>query len=388
MRLRGTPETVDTHELSMMQPQIDDMFTAREARDTARQLAHSRETDTLMKKQHELDAERACVAETVATVALTSAIHAEESSTLSPAHKAIAIKVLSHVWRSPRDESMELVRTGSESYDRVAADMDHNKGVLAMVATDSVALFNANGANDIRVTWANPNSAYNGSGVIDLVLSDGYRAAIESSASASFPDTAVEKATKKYEIMPLGFGNNIAEQEFMSRFDPQSARYRLPFTRLGGANSIGQDINELLLTDEARYAARLVQSTLGDLHTVLDIKPPGEALQATVIDRFADIYQDLLVGDTPRDSATHYKLDRGMGGSYLETERLRQHSLAELSGDARRRMFYAAHVNPDEVEAATREKIAKLPESGSAYDTVRALRAAPLMSQFFETIYT
>jgi hypothetical protein len=368
--------TVATQELAPFQPLIDELAQAREHTDQYGQYRGNRES--IEGRQNSINYELAKQAESAVVAKVVHEINGTDDTVLDPFQRAISVKVLAHTWRTPVNESMELIQEGFDVFERVREGAEQNRGIVAILAKSSIALYSSRGADDLH---AEPISWERGHHEIVYRLPDGFSVAVPDVKDKSFPDTQVKPSSFSQVGMPGGHGNHVAE--LLSVLDPSSPRNQLPFIRLGTPEQPLNSLDDHLKSDAQRFAGRLLVKTLAKADWI-QITPPSEAVKAKVIDQVSDIYQDLLVGDVPRDAAPHLVTRHfRMTGLDVSTRKDRNKSLGTYNRSARDGLYYAADISAADVEAATREKIAKLEESTRPDRILKAFRAKQFMDPFF-----
>lgn len=360
---------VDISELAPIQPLLDELVQAREHTDQFGKWRGSH--DSLEDCQNSINYKLATQAETGVVNKVVDGINSADETVLDEFQKAITVKVVAHKWRTPMDKSIGLISDGFRVFERVKEGAEQNRGMIAILGEKSISLFNSNGAQDLQLQ---PISYERGHKSIVYTLSDGYSVGVESLTDKSFPDPAIHETSFSETGLLGGHGDRVAEQ--LSVLDPTSDRYKLPFVRLGTPEHPQASIDNHIKTDEERFAARLLAITMG-VSGWIQATAPSEELKARVIGEFSNVYTDLLVGDTARDAVEHIgaRHSRMTARTDITHSRLRKTSLATYDHTARSRVFYAADINAEEVEAATREKVAKVVEATSPAGVIKAIRA-------------
>ncbi len=366
-----------THGLAPFQPVLDRLNLAREHTD---QLGGLRgDSDSLEARQNAINFEVAKEQEADVVAEVVDEFIAADDTVLDVFQKAIAVKVLAHPWRTPMDESLGLVNAGFQVLENIKEGARQNRGTIAILGESSIALYESFGLDDLQTE---PVRGAKGHHSIVYKLSNGQSIVVEDIEDDSFPDPNIAKVHFSKTGLTTGGGNNVPE--LLRTLDPRSDTYALPFVRLGSAEQPKDRLDDHLKTDAQRFAGRLLVWKAGK-ETWIQIASPSDALKATVVDRFSDIYLDLLSGDTPRDAVAHIGSSHSefTGRTNVYATRSRKTSLASHSPQGRGNIFYAASISESEVEAATREKVAKLEETKTPNGVIKALRAKQLMDAFF-----
>lgn len=360
-------------ELAAFQPQIEELVTAREHTDVygkKHTIPGTREAH-----QNHFDYEDAKRAEKKVTHALVDAINAAPTDTLTEPQQAIAVKVLAHPWRYPMPKNMKLIREGFTVFERVRKGAEKNRGLIAIVGEKTIELYESQGADDIRTR---PIDYEYGHHSISYRL-DGRQIQIDSIKNTSFPDPVTKEARFSKAGLYGGHGNNVAEM--LRTLDPSYARNDLPFIRLGTPEKPGTSLDAHLHSDDELFAARFLVKTLA--YDWIRLSRPSEIARNEVVDELSSIYQDLITGETPRDKLKTRSIKLGRG---YRSVPLRNKSLADYTPEELQALLYASDASAADVEAATREKVAKLGEGTTAMSIARVVQAQQSLDLFFRRL--
>ncbi len=369
-------------ELASLEPLLGELTAARANTDQY----GNRSTLGLPERErmrNKLNYEAAKEEEEVVVRRVVSGVGGTADTVLNPFQKVIAAKVLSHKWRTPVPQSLELIANGFRTFDTVEEDVERNRGTIAIISELAISLFTSEGRNDLSAVAINERL---GRGGIYLTLSDGMSVTIPSMNEASFPDPSVKSEGYSQTLLSTGYGDNIAEQ--LKTFDPSSDEYRLPFVRLGTPEKQIGDLNDYVQSPEARFAARYLVRYL-QKDSWIHVEEPGDELEAKVIDEVSNVYADILFGLTPRDEEKHIRGKHSPMSqrTHVSTTRTRNKGLATYNAKEREALLYAAGTTPSDIEAATREKIARIArEAQTAARVAGSLRAEQLIDPFFEQL--
>lgn len=374
--------SVDTHELAPVEPLLDELVAARAHTDQFGKRSPLG-LSQLEQKRNSLDYETAKVEEEAVLRRVVSGVNETDDAALSPFQKAITTKVLGHVWRTPIPQSLDLIVDGFRAFERVEEDAERSRGTVAIIGESAISLFTSNGKDDLQVEEINARLGQRG---IGLRLADGMSVAIPSMKQDGFPDPSVKNATYSQILLSSGYGDNVAAQ--LGQFDPESDKYELPFIRLGTPEKPSSNLNAYLESAESRFAARYLIRLL-QKDNWLYVTKPGDELESKVVDEISDVYTDILFGLTPRDEEKHISSEHSHMAkrTYVSTKRMRNKGLATYDTKGRDVLLYAAGATPSDIEAATREKVAKKTHGAqTANQIIGSLRAEQLIDPFFERL--
>lgn len=366
-------------ELAGIQPQLEELVAARALTD--RYGSYRSSGDKREDQRNGLDYEDARESEEAVVAGVVQALDEADDSTISPPHKVIVKTIIDHVWRRPMDESLGIIKDGFAIYDRVAEDIANNRGTLAVVNETEgyIGLYESEGQEDIDIAHTHDRSQR-----VTLSVTGG-KVVITNPSSSEFPHLTVQaNVTQAWDVLN-GQAYSAQPWHHLETFDPSSDRYKLPFVRLGTPERPLASLDNLLTTDAARFAGRLLIVTLGK-QKWLTVRPPSETVSAQTIDEFAKVYTEVLTGMAPSDTEEHIRLEGGLGGVHLARSHQRRRSLASYSVAERTSIFYAANITASDIEEATREKLAKLELSNTAETIAKALHAKLVVDQFFAKI--
>jgi hypothetical protein len=315
----------------------------------------------LDRAQRELDQIRVNSTAVLAREAVIGQIHETDDSLLTPPQKVIAHHIVGSPRRPNAQQAIEHIEHGFTIFERITHDVEQYRGTVATIGMATIALYDMHGADNLITLQTNTGQPYS----FGIKLENGQQVTVPRlDQPKTFPDVQPQPATYWRELLGHSHDGYADEQLEGVALTDQASKNVVPLIHFGTESNPQADPNEYVVTDEQRFAMRMLIRTLSK-DSWLHVTPPSEDLKRLTVTNISGVYLDLITGLVPRDKRPQQQ------GSYdgfsqrtnVYTTYDRAKSLADYTLSQRDVLCYAAGINPEEVEAYTREQLHKLVET-------------------------